>query len=467
MALLQSLRRHFNMEKSMWTSLHTANKVQPRWASDRELQALLVDPGDEVKNAYTHSLPVREGWQGNPRKNLMLAALSEDNYDAIKGSLEAVNLSAGQVIYESGSALQHVYFPTTCTASLLSSTMDGETVEVALTGRNGFIGVPLVLGAASMANSVQVLCSGQAYRMSADRFASFTRDGDQLQQLAMSYVQSLMMQMAQSIVCSRHHSVSERLSQWMLRNSDGLDSHELVVTHETIANMLGVRRESVTQAAGRFQSAGWIRNSRGKIAIQDRSGLLQSVCECYARIQDDSELYAHRLNQLSEKPRHNGAQYVMHLDTTSAYDGPQDLQKYVDVYDFAPVGFVTLNAQGLVTQTNLSAAIMLDVQRSQSQYKPFIGFLDEPSRHLFMAFHEEVLSGQCRRFCVVNLPATAHRSAMRLRIDATADESGEENRMVLIDLGLEHQSPVLHDVPLASAWQFGTTATPAMGAFKA
>jgi hypothetical protein len=147
-------------------------------------------------------------------------------------------------------------------------------------------------------------------------------------------------------------------------------------------------------------------------------------------------------------------------------DRPQDLQKYVDVYDFAPVGFVTLNAQGLVTQTNLSAAIMLDTQRSQCQHKPFIGFLDEPSRDLFMAFHWEVLSGQCRRFCLVSLPATTHRKAMKLRIDATADESGEENRMVLIDLGSDQASPVHQEVPVVSAWQFGTKVTPAMGAFK-
>jgi hypothetical protein len=128
---------------------------------------------------------------------------------------------------------------------------------------------------------------------------------------------------------------------------------------------------------------------------------------------------------------------------------------------------VTLNAQGLVTQTNLSAAIMLDIQRSQCQHKPFIGFLDEPSRDLFMAFHREVLSGQCRRFCVVSLPASAHRKAMKLRIDATADESGEENRMVLIDVGSDQVGSEHHEVPVVSAWQFGTTARPAMGGFKA
>lgn len=450
----------------MWNSLQNAKTVQPRLVSDHELQALFRDSGEEVKKSSLHALPGRDGWSGDARRNLILAALTDRNYDALRGRLEVVNLNAGQVIFEGGRALQHVYFPTTCTAALLSSTMEGETVEVALTDRNGFIGVPLVLGATSMETSVHVQCAGEAYRMSAEHFLSSLCDGDQFHQLVMSYVRSLMMQMAQSIVCSRHHSVGERMSQWILRNSDGVGSHELLVTHETIANMLGVRRESVTQTAGKFQSAGWIRNTRGKIAIQDRSGLLQSVCECYARIQDDSAAYVHRLGQLSRWPLHNNAPYVSHLEMEPVRDRPQDLQKYVDVYDFAPVGFVTLNAKGLVTQTNLSAAIMLDTQRSQCQHKPFIGFLDEPSRDLFMAFHWEVLSGQCRRFCLVSLPATTHRSAMKLRIDATADESGEENRMVLIDLGSDQASRLHQEVPVVSAWQFGTKLTPAMGAFK-
>lgn len=451
----------------MWTQLHHSTPVQPRLVSDHEMRALFHEPDDDVANAYTASLATRDRWRGNPRRNQILAALSETHFALVKDSLDVVNLSAGQVICESGDVLQHVYFPTTCTVSLLSSTMDGETAELALTSRSGLIGVALVLGSTAMQHSVQVQSAGQAYRMSADRFQVLLRECDQLQQLALSYVQSLMVQMAQSIVCSRHHSVSERLSHWMLCNSDGLDSNELAVTHETVAHMLGVRRESVTQAAGKLQAAGWIRNSRGKMTILQRDGLLQSVCECYARIQSDSEHYARRLQRLSENPGHNGSHYVMPVEHDRADVQQLDLQKYVDVYDFAPVGFVTLNAQGLVTQTNLSAAILLDIQRSQCQHKPFIGFLDEASRKPFMSFHQEVLSGQCRRYCVVSLPATAHRAAMTLRIDATADESGEENRMVLIDLGAEHPSPAPQAGQGPSTWQFATHTATAVGAFKA
>ena len=484
MALLQWLRRLLEMEKIVWNSLHNAKTLPTRLVSDHELQALIGDPDEAVRNPYAPSPPMHDIWHGNSRRNLILAALSEDNYDAVKGSLEAVKLSAGQVIYEGGRALQHVYFPTTCTVSLLSSTMDGETVEVALTDRNGFVGVPLVLGATSMATSVQVLCAGQAYRMSADRFLSLLRDGDQLQQLAMSYAQSLMMQMAQSIVCSRHHSVSERLSQWMLRNSDGLDSHELAVTHETISNMLGVRRESVTQAAGRFQSAGWLSNSRGKITLKDPQGLRAMACECQARSEAESKRYLQQLAQLAQQPVKLDQYGYTQLTWASAPDRgaamasddlppyglshgeedlPQaegDLKKYVDAYDFAPVGFVTLDAQGKILQTNLAGAIMLDIQRSQCQQHLFADLLDGESQNPFASFHHEVLGGQCRRHCVVHLMPTAHRGVLPVRIDATADEWGVENRMVLIDVS---EQP-MHDGQQGRAWQFkgaAAGATPA------
>jgi hypothetical protein len=138
-----------------------------------------------------------------------------------------------------------------------------------------------------------------------------------------------------------------------------------------------------------------------------------------------------------------------------------DLQKYVDAYDFAPVGFATLDMNGHVMQTNLSGAIMLDIQRSQCQHTPFIDFLDEKSKMPFLIFHAEVLRGQCRRFCVVDLTPTAHRAAMTLRIDATSDESGEENQMVMIDWGVVSGRPLEAPVPvpektMASAWRFQT-----------
>ncbi len=441
----------------MWTQLQNKNHIQPRILSEHELQALLEEPRHQYPTPKSHARVVPPGApaHGNPRRNLILGALSEADYDAVTEMLDVVNLTAGQVIYESGDVLQHVYFPATCTASLLSTTADGETAELALTGRSGLIGVPLVLGGNSMGHSVQIQCAGQAYRMTAERFMHFLRVCNPLKQLALSYVQSLMTQMAQSIVCSRHHSVSERLSQWMLWNADGLDSHELSVTHETIAHMLGVRRESITQAAGKLQAAGYIHNSRGKITIKNREGLLNCVCECYGRIKSDADRYLQRLNHLNDCTEDFYDHSSTHTDEKITPSHQLDLQKYVDAYDFAPVGFITLNSKCLVTQINLAGAIMLDIQRSQCQHRNFLTFLDEKSRLDFMGFHHEVLRGQCRRFCLVTLPATAHRPAMTLRIDATSDESGEENRMVMIDVGHDYPAEKQPDAPFP--WQFKTT----------
>lgn len=451
----------------MWTQLHSHQRMPTRLSSDYASNTAFEDEGDEVATAYAHPMPLLAALGGGPRRNQILGALSESHFALLKPSLDLVNLASGQVIYEGGDALHHVYFPTTCTASLLSTTVDGETAELALTGRSGLIGVPLVLGAVSMAHSVQIQSQGQAYRMSAERFVQRLQQCEQLKQLALSYVQSLMTQMAQSIVCSRHHSVSERLSQWMLLNADGLEAEQLSVTHETIGHMLGVRRESVTQAAGKLQAAGWIRNSRGKILIQNREGLLQSVCECYARIKTDAAQYAKRLEQLSDHTSPSKTQYApvpepvdvdKALDEDMAADAPaaaSELQKYVDAYDFAPLGFVTLDVQGCVVQTNLSGAIMLDVQRSQCRHTPFTDFLDQASHSPFLAFHQEVLSGQCRRLCVVVLSATLHRAAMTLHLHATVDETGEENRMVMVDVGS------------ADAWRFPQAQSAHTGALVA
>lgn len=427
----------------MWTQLQHHSSVQAPRVSDHPLKTPSVAAADDVAQAYSQSAAMGAVWRADPRRNQILHALSDANYERIQDALEVVNLAPGQLIYESGDALQHVYFPTTCTASLLSSTAEGETVELALADRHGLIGAPLVLGGASMEHSVQIQCAGQACRMSAERFSRLLQECAQFQQMALAYVQSLMAQMAQSIICSRHHSVTERLSQWLLWNADGMDCDELMVTHETIAHMLGVRRESVTQAAGKMQAQGLIRNRRGKIAIQSREGLLQSVCECYGRIQSDSAQYLQRLHRLSDRPAYAGAPLATQWDADHVQPVTRDLQKYVDVYDFAPVGFVTLDVEGCVMLTNLTGAIMLDTQRSQCQHKAFIDFLDSQSRESFLCFHQEVLSGQCRRHCMVNLPASAHRAAMHLRIDATADEEGQENRMVMIDMGAEHHEAFL------------------------
>jgi CRP-like cAMP-binding protein len=453
------------------TALHSVSLV-----SGPELQALfhqsfdLPYTGRQAVGLKSSNSRTVAPW--NADENLILATLSLTERTALAPLLERVTLTSGQVIVQPGMALQHVYFPIHCSFSWVSHTADGESAELALVGREGLVGVPWVLGGVEMQHTVQVQCGGQALRMRADEFLRQFNTQGRLHHLALLYVQWQIAQMAQSILCSRHHAVSERLSHWLLRNAQGAGTQELRVTHDTIAHMLGVRRESVTQAAGRLQAEGWIAINRGKITLKDPDGLSTMACECHARGQVQSRHYLKQLARvaLQEGTTASIAELPAPVDasmTLSPYGLPADevsppgpdLQKYMDVYDFAPVGLVTLDAQGRVLQTNLAGAILLDIQRSKCQHHLFSDGLDAPSQVLFAQFHQEVLGGQCRRHCCVWLKATAHRNAMPLRIDATADEWGVENRMVLIDLS--DQVPLQEG--LSGAWQFqsaGSTASP-------
>jgi CRP-like cAMP-binding protein len=186
------------------------------------------------------------------RKNRILAGIPWVHYARIMEHLKLVDLCQGQVFVESGASLDFVYFPTTCTVSLVSHTADGDSSELAMIGKEGMVGISLVLGNGSANHRAVVQCAGQAFKMPSDVFQSELAHCRELQQLSLNYVQALITQMAQSIVCTGHHSVSERLSYWLLFNQDALGSDHLLVTHETIANMLGVRRESITQALGKL-----------------------------------------------------------------------------------------------------------------------------------------------------------------------------------------------------------------------
>lgn len=304
-----------------------------------------------------------------------------------------------------------------------------------MTGRDGMVGVSLVLGSASMNHRAVVQCAGQAYRMPADVFQLELNRCKPLQQLALSYVQGLITQMAQSIVCIAHHSVIERLCYWLLFNQDAVCSEQLKVTHETIANMLGVRRESVTQALGKLQSAGWVSSGRGKIQILDRQGLNDSVCECFALVTAESQ----RLYEAAARSTQDDREPMLQASESAGPDHAL-LHKYQDAYDFAPVGFVSLDPQGRVLQTNLAGAIMLDIQRSQRALSPLLDFIEPADQALFLDFHQEVLSGKCRRHCEVTLRATAHRAAMVVRVDATLDDLGDECRLVMIDVTEERKT---------------------------
>jgi CRP-like cAMP-binding protein len=377
------------------------------------------------------SYPIVEG----ARHNRILSGIPMSHYARMAEHLKPVDLACGEVIGESGKDLEFVYFPTTCTSSLVSHTQNGDSSELAMIGRDGMVGVHLVLGGVPMNHRVVVQCAGQAYRMPAHVFVEELSQCPPLQRLALCCVQALITQMAQSIVCIGHHSVSERLCYWLLMNSDALLSVQLRVTHEMIANMLGVRRESVTQALGKLQACGWVASGRGKISILDREGLTRSVCECFSQVSQETQRLFDRAGGVPDT--------FLWPQTERSEDAVvpvQGLQRYQDAYDFAPVGFVSVDAQCRVLQTNLAGAIMLGVQRSQTLTMDFMNFLSSADRAVFKAFHQEVLRGKCRRHCEVRLQDAEHRGELILRIEATLDEDGQECQLVLIDVTEERRA---------------------------
>ncbi len=222
-----------------------------------------------------------------PNQNRILAAIQPQEYQRLIDNLELVPMPLGHVLYESGSRLDNVYFPTTAIVSLLYVMVDGSSAEIAVIGNEGIIGVALFMGGETMPHRAVVQSAGYGYRLKGKLLKEeFNRSG-KMQHLLLRYTQSLLTQMAQTAVCNRHHSLDQQLCRWLLMSIDCLPSDELVMTQELIANMLGVRREGVTEAAGNLQRAGLIKYSRGHITVLDRAGLEARVCECYAVVKKE------------------------------------------------------------------------------------------------------------------------------------------------------------------------------------
>ncbi len=237
----------------------------------------------------------------SPRQNRLLAALPADEYGRLCSHLELVRLPLGMALYESGEGLRHVYFPTDAIVSLLYVMENGASAEIAVVGNDGLVGIALFMGGETVPNRAVVQSAGHAFRLKGQvlkrEFARFGgRQQGTLQPLLLRYTMALLTQMAQTAVCNRHHSIDQQLCRWLLLSLDRLPSNELHMTQELIANMLGVRREGVTEAAGGLQSAGLIRYSRGRITVLDRPGLEARVCECYEVVRREF----HRL--LPERP---------------------------------------------------------------------------------------------------------------------------------------------------------------------
>ncbi len=229
----------------------------------------------------------------DPRLNQLLAALPAAEYGRWRPQLEWVSMPLGQVLCESGVPMSHVYFPTDAIVSLLYVMEGGASAEIAVVGHEGVVGISLFMGGGSTPSRAVVQSAGSAYRLAGPvLMEEFNRHGELLV-LLLRYTQALLTQMAQTAVCNRHHLLDQQLCRWLLLSLDRLPGNELVMTQELIANMLGVRREGVTEAAGKLQKQGLIEYSRGHITVLDRPGLESRCCECYAVVKHEYDRLLH------------------------------------------------------------------------------------------------------------------------------------------------------------------------------
>jgi len=223
----------------------------------------------------------------NPLQNHLLAALPPDEYNRIKPHLETISMPLGKVLYESGDRMTHVYFPTTAIISLLYIMENGGTAEIGIAGNNGLVGIALFMGGETTTNRAIVQSGGRSVRMRAEAVRTEFAVGGMFQKLLLLYAQALMTQISQTAVCNRLHNIEQQLCRWLLINHDQLQTNELVMTHDLVANMLGVRRESVSLAAAELQNKDVIRYVRGTITILDRAKLENVACECYQVVMDE------------------------------------------------------------------------------------------------------------------------------------------------------------------------------------
>lgn len=222
-----------------------------------------------------------------PQKNHLLACLPDADSTRIFHHLELVQMKLGQVVYESGAVLEHVYFPIDCIISLLYVMKDGDSSEVAMVGNEGMVGVSLFMGGEATMGRAVVQSDGHAFRLKGTVLKQEFNRAGAMQHLLLRYTQALLTQMTQTAACNKHHSVPEQLCRWLLLGLDRLPDNKLMMTQGLIANMLGVRREGVTDATGVLESAGLIRYSHGNFTVLDRPRLEQAACECYAVVKKE------------------------------------------------------------------------------------------------------------------------------------------------------------------------------------
>ena len=409
-----------------------------------------------------------------PKQNRVLAALAQREYERLQRDLELVELFQGQVVYREGGTVRHLYFPTTLAVSVLASSQEGGATSLATIGHEGFVGFSAVVGHDVSPFEVVALSDGHAYRLPREVAAWEFEQHGSFAGLVMDYLQTILVQFAYSALCIQAYTVEQRLCRWLLEVIDRVPAQPLKMTQAFIAGNLGVRREAITEAALKLQAAGLIEYGRGTITVTDRGGLEKLACECYARMRGEcsrplqSSARAHvvrharlGLNEIRHKAeerfRHGERvepQSLSHMgrlldelqirqielkiqneEISAAYAEADQLQKkYADIYDFAPIAYVTVDSQGIIRQTNLAGAIQLGLKRSEIGFYRFGDSVAEACQPSFARFLEETLTGRKRLQLEVDLVPTPQRPAATVIIDGIADENGSECLMVLTDI---------------------------------
>lgn len=409
-----------------------------------------------------------------PKQNRILAALAQREHERLLRNLELVEFLQGQVLYREGGTIRHLYFPTTLAVSVLASSHEGGATSLATIGHEGFVGFSAVVGHDVSPFEVVALSDGHAYRLPREVAAwEFGQHGS-FAGVVMDYLQTILFHFAYSALCIQAYTVEQRLCRWLLEVIDRVPEQPLKMTQAFIANNLGVRREAITEAALKLQAAGLIEYSRGTIVVTDRGGLENLACECYGRMRAEcsrelqaalptdtvrhARLGLNEIRHLAEERFRNGErvepQSLSHMgrlldelqirqielkiqndEISAAYAEADRLQKkYADIYDFAPVAYVTVDGQGIIRQTNLAAAIQLGLKRSEIGGYRFGASVAAASQASFARFLEETLAGRKRLQLEVDLVPTVQRPEATVIIDGIADENGSECLMVITDI---------------------------------
>lgn len=412
-----------------------------------------------------------------PRYNKILAALPVAEYGRLLPFLECVEVAQGDILGEGEGVL---YFPVSMVAALVGATESGATGQLALVGNDGLIGAVAALGGECLARRFVVVTAGEAYRLRGEAAAWELEQHGSFFRLAMRYMQSLFVRLSQTALCNLHHSVEQRLCRWLLNLLDYAPGDRLAMTHAFMATQLGVRREAVSEAAARLQTAGLIEYQRGIVRILDRSGLETRACSCYAEEQAQcGRLFAsqpdvairHRIRPSPASLRQRAEERfrtsertmprsladmgkildeleirryeleIQNEEIAQSYAEADSLRaRYADLYDFSPVAYVTVDAHGGLRQTNLAGAILIGVKRSEVGRYRFCNFVHPEHHAAFDDFLGRVLAGRVDQRCEIVLAATARHGPATVILDGVADEDATECRMVLTDVTAQREA---------------------------